>query len=571
MDFQLPEYLEEDTAPQTETEMLLARVEEIESILLEGNTWRYVNGGSAAIGALVGLLGTATLSPLSILLLFSGSALGVFSYSSYVLWEGKELGIKPSPKPVSSGQKESIQDLLPRQQKAHYRLVQWYGQDAVNWIESQGCLDEVIRHSIAIKGTTAEEASAYAEQLKKAIESHYLAHYPGKSILPPAQPRRAIAPRQISQPKTPPPLESDIWDEPIAPSPLENPEDDLEDLAPEKKQHQEIEPSYQSPVAKPLKVISAKQIKQSAEGVANMYNWNDIVKAPHLLVIGSTGDGKSTLVKWLVETYCQDSSLMIIDPHTGYEDWGNLEVIGKGRDYSEVAGAFDYLQREMTDRYHLRATTKNPVFERLFVVVDEFASIAKNAPAVSRSMLSIAQEGRKVGIVLCLLAQGETVKTLGIEGEGEQRENFCRIRLGSFAQKMLMKSGQGHLASTYPRFCFVENSFAPLPNLEGFQIKNFKTVDDEPTIDPEPTPSFSPNDLLTWLEKKGDGHYKPRDISAKTKIPVAQIVEAANGLHTAGVIELKNWGELQGREIVYFKPQKASAYRDNLVAFPMGV
>ena len=558
---------EDNDNPDTLTDKLLTRVEQTLEDIQTGNSWRYGNLVSSAV-ALTGLiLGGQMLSPAISLLFLTGLGGAATSYLSYCLHEGQRLKIKPVWLPALSGDDEIIMEVLPPADKLHYLAIVHFGDDVVRRVELDGNLSELLRVIKSFRPNPnsddlATEFNTYMGRIKNQIA-------PERKAIPAA--REAIAPRQISQPKTPPPLESDIWDEPIAPSPLENPEDDLEDLAPEKKQHQEIEPSYQSPVAKPLKVISAKQIKQSAEGVANMYNWNDIVKAPHLLVIGSTGDGKSTLVKWLVETYCQDSSLMIIDPHTGYEDWGNLEVIGKGRDYSEVAGAFDYLQREMTDRYHLRATTKNPVFERLFVVVDEFASIAKNAPAVSRSMLSIAQEGRKVGIVLCLLAQGETVKTLGIEGEGEQRENFCRIRLGSFAQKMLMKSGQGHLASTYPRFCFVENSFAPLPNLEGFQIKNFKTVDDEPTIDPEPTPSFSPNDLLTWLEKKGDGHYKPRDISAKTKIPVAQIVEAANGLHTAGVIELKNWGELQGREIVYFKPQKASAYRDNLVAFPMGV
>lgn len=552
-DFQPPDYLEDDTTPQTQTDALIERIEEIESVLLNGNTWRYVNGSSAVGALVVATLGGGILSPLSTLLLLSGSAVGVISYASYVFWEGKELGIKPSPAPISSGEKESIEDLLPREYKTHCRLIQWYGRDAMNWIESQGCLAEVIRHA-EIKGTNALEVQAYTEKLKVAIANHYLAEYPRrKAAMPQAMQPPAIAPqsRNLSPapPAEPSPMEvsNDAWDETL-------PE------IPEKKPEQGLETPQ---LSAPIKVLSIADIEQSQS--APTYDWSNITKAPHLLVVGSTGDGKSTLVKWLVQTYYSDSTLMIIDPHAGIDDWGNLEVIGKGRNYRDAVVAFGWLHSEMTRRYQVRATTKEPVFERLVVVVDEFAAIAKNAPGVSKSMMGIAQEGRKVGIVLCLLSQGENVKTLGIEGEGEQRENFCRIRLGSFAQKMVERMGKTNLASQYPRFCFVEENFAALPDLSDFQLTS------APQVEPEPSaPVFTANDLLTYLEKKEGRQFKPRELAANLKLPTEQILIAANNLiqSEAEGIEVVNWGR-NGAAIGYFKPQESTNY-NNVIPYPFG-
>jgi hypothetical protein len=47
--------------------------------------------------------------------------------------------------------------------------------------------------------------------------------------------------------------------------------------------------------------------------------------------------------------------------------------------------------------------------------------------------MEIAREGRKVGVFLMLLTQSVMVKTLGLEGQGDARDNFATIMLDALA------------------------------------------------------------------------------------------------------------------------------------------
>ena len=155
------------------------------------------------------------------------------------------------------------------------------------------------------------------------------------------------------------------------------------------------------------------------------------LKKPHLMILGETGSGKSTICKYLVSQV--NAPCLIIDPHASPTDWRGFTVTGSGRNYSDIATEFERLANLMQIRYEQRDKGISQ-FDPLIVIIDEFPAIAsslgKNA---TDTVKLLAREARKVSIRMCLLSQGAEVKTLGLEGEGSIRECFAMLRLGNFA------------------------------------------------------------------------------------------------------------------------------------------
>lgn len=545
------------------------------------------------------------LSPAISLLFLTGLGGAATSYLSYCLHEGQRLKIKPVWLPALSGDDEIIMEVLPPADKLHYLAIVHFGDDVVRRVELDGNLSELLRVIKSFRPSPnsddfATEFNTYMGRIKNQIA-------PERKAIPAA--REAIAPRQISQPKTPPPLESDIWDEPIAPSPLENPEDDL------------VNPVYlDDPSDDNWEVPQTRKkqervvpIKDIAQDIANFEKGNE----SHWCFVSPPRVGKSTLLLsaiakmtgtiYLVDCKGDDTRLRNsrkLNPEVKYIN------INTGEKIDKLFELLDYLEDELIHRQG--GSKKHPIT----LIVDELnqLTITMNAYEMrtgrrnlfklfSSTLLRLVGQGlsSQIKVVFSthslrvedLFGNGATLHQVSVVGLGKKDkiaslkdvitykvDDDDKSRIRSDMLSAIEQNPDEVIAILVygvPRVISLPYvDYSHLETVETTATKATRSTppifDDEPTIDPEPTPSFSPNDLLTWLEKKGDGHYKPRDISASNKkIPVAQIVEAANGLHTAGVIELKNWGELQGREIVYFKPQKASAYRDNLVAFPMGV
>lgn len=623
-DFQPPDYLEDEYTPQTQTDALIERIEEIESVLLNGNTWRYVNGGSAAIALGVATLGGGILSPLSTLVLLSSSVAGAISYASYILWEGKELNIKVSPLPLSSGEKEEIKDLLPTQDKAHYRLVQWYGQDAVNWIESQGCLDEVIRHSMAIKGTTGAEAQAYAEKLKAAIADHYLATYPykNKPSLPPALPKAAIAP-QPNQVKLDPPRDAfsawmrtsrldkgqPIYDQhgaayvpsqdgqgfvpltqpPVTPAPI------TEDLEPDD--------NWEIPQSR-KKQQRAVPIEDIAHNVANF----DKDTESHWCFVAPPRVGKSTLLLSAIAKMSGD--VYLVDCKGDDTRLRNSKKLNPGVKYLHVNDGdkidklfqlLEYLEGEII--YRQSGGEKTPIT----LIVDELNQLKITMSVHESRTKSKGLYTFFCSILLKLIGQGLSSKikvvfsthSLRVEdlpGNGAMLHQLSVIGLGKgdriaslkdvitykideddksrIRADMLAAIGQNPseviaiLVYGIPRV--ISLPYVDYSHLEIEGAKPVKPALNMPAFDePEPeVPSFTANDLLTYLEKREGRQFTPRELAMNLKVPTEQILIAADGLiqSEAEGVEVVNWRR-NGAAIGYFKTQGNSNYPNNVVPF----
>ena len=155
------------------------------------------------------------------------------------------------------------------------------------------------------------------------------------------------------------------------------------------------------------------------------------LKKPHLMILGETGSGKSTICKYLVSQV--NAPCLIIDPHASPTDWRGFTVTGSGRNYSDIATEFERLANLMQIRYEQRDKGISQ-FDPLIVIIDEFPAIASSlGKSATDTVKLLAREARKVQIRMCLLSQGAEVKTLGLEGEGSIRECFAMLRLGNFA------------------------------------------------------------------------------------------------------------------------------------------
>ncbi len=244
---------------------------------------------------------------------------------------------------------------------------------------------------------------------------------------------------------------------------------------------------------------------------------------PHVAIAGKTGGGKSYLAEFLATLF--EGYTIAVSPHWKKGDFTSADlVVGWGRNTGESAqfehsfadimtgqfnvsvGGFMYaLLQEMDRRYQLDPVTQEYMGANdpeIVVILDEFNLYAnlEGLPIITKQLL---REARKVRIRLIPLVQGTEVKAMGVEGEGQLREQLTFIRVKNKAKEFADQEFSKHCrdekagywdmvknfisASRYS--CFVEDFPAqipdltewkklqpPLANLAGFNTQNPNTA-----------------------------------------------------------------------------------------------
>lgn len=152
---------------------------------------------------------------------------------------------------------------------------------------------------------------------------------------------------------------------------------------------------------------------------------------PHALIAGTTGSGKSELLQTLVASLAavnrpESMSFVLIDYKGGsaFKDCVDLpHTVGMVTDLDThlVSRALVSLGAELHRREHILAKAgakdiedylelldrdpRMPQMPRLMLVIDEFASMARELPDFVKGLVNIAQRGRSLGIHLVLATQ----------------------------------------------------------------------------------------------------------------------------------------------------------------------
>lgn len=240
----------------------------------------------------------------------------------------------------------------------------------------------------------------------------------------------------------------------------------------------------------------------------------DTTRYPHVLVVGATGDGKSTLIEWLVDAYTETQKLYISPTRDDFE-FLDYETYGCGlrpdgspvnMNFQQISNILQALLVEVSTRYNMPA---QQALDRGFInaVLDEYRLTVKvgsggdtdgstvlqlenpingEPMTYSEAVMMLATIARKRFVRLWLLLQSETVKALEMQGEGDIRESFVRLRLGHF--------GRDHLRSLisnklYPQeaitwwdgqrphtLAMVNDFICRLPNLAQYQQEKSKRL-----------------------------------------------------------------------------------------------
>ena len=156
----------------------------------------------------------------------------------------------------------------------------------------------------------------------------------------------------------------------------------------------------------------------------------DLAKAPHLLVAGATGAGKSVAMNVFISTLVEQNNvnelgLVLIDPKRSeffdFEDVSHLltQVITENED---ARSALDWACLEMEERYKLlqKARAKNideynaqgNNMKKIVIVIDELADLLLSGDIkteIEASIIRLAQKARASGIHLIVATQRPSV------------------------------------------------------------------------------------------------------------------------------------------------------------------
>ena len=168
---------------------------------------------------------------------------------------------------------------------------------------------------------------------------------------------------------------------------------------------------------------------------ATALHWGKVLteEAPHVMVVGPTRSGKTTLARAIAAN--TDGKLFVIDPLFQPGNWGDLPAVTVDKetgDYEPIRRAIRGLLAEMHRRGKM-LQEGNREFPKLTILFDEVPDTVAEVKEAGELIRRLGQRGRHSNMHLVGMSQSDRVAAWGIAGYGDVSENFCRVFLGSKA------------------------------------------------------------------------------------------------------------------------------------------
>lgn len=165
-------------------------------------------------------------------------------------------------------------------------------------------------------------------------------------------------------------------------------------------------------------------IGQTTMGETRMF---DIRTAPHMLVAGSTGSGKSVFLNSVIKQLISlpNVEMHLFDPKQvelfQYEEFAEEYL----HNHQSIGKALEDLVEEMEKRYAKMKKSKVRNIDQMvgmnykFIIIDEYADLAMNE-STARNIQLLAQKGRACGIHIVIATQRASTKIIN----GDIKINF---------------------------------------------------------------------------------------------------------------------------------------------------
>jgi hypothetical protein len=150
-------------------------------------------------------------------------------------------------------------------------------------------------------------------------------------------------------------------------------------------------------------------------------------EAPHLLVIGHTRGGKTTLIHELAQRRVRAKERVVVcDPDAAPGTWPGCKVYGGGDRFDEIAEALTIADGVVRKRRQERRNGRRD-FPPMHFVLDEVQDTIAEIPASLELIEAIARRGAKLNLHVLLGVQDKQVKTLGLEGKSHLLNNLLTV------------------------------------------------------------------------------------------------------------------------------------------------